>query len=165
MKRDPKIIDALLAEVESMPIPPDGFAEIHHFFHKMNDIEQEVWPFDSFDINSAIVATHQYPKLKYSLESIIYHLKLLIEDDFIKGEFILTTTGPFISVNSLLAKGHDYLETKRKFFLLKAWSSLRENAHEWSARILFTKILMVSFGAISFWALYHRWPSLLDLLH
>lgn len=141
MKREQPLIDALLDEIESMPIGNGGSVPAQHFFFKLNNIPSERNPGEFAGIESALTAVRQHERLVYSQGAITYHLKLLLEEGLISGELIETYDGTFIAVKGLTAQGHSHLDSRRnkeRGPLVKALRATIDNAPEWVARHLVT---------------------------
>jgi hypothetical protein len=144
MKKDQSLIDRLLEEVESSPIGNGGSLTTQYFFFKLNNISNECNPGEFSGMQSALTAARQNKQLSFSQGLITYHLKLLLEEGLIGGQLVETYEGACVAVGGLTAKGHAYLEERRKNkggLLLKVLKSLKVNAPEWVARLLVTKSL------------------------
>jgi DNA-binding PadR family transcriptional regulator len=141
MKREQALIETLLAEIESMPIGNGGTVPAQYFFFKLNNISSELNPGHFAAIESALTAVRQHENLPFSQGKITYHLSLLLEEGLISAVLSETYDGTFIAVKSLTAKGHNYLDDRRKKEegpLIKALNAFKANAPEWVARSLIT---------------------------
>lgn len=152
MKREQPLIDALLDEIETMPIGNGGSVPAQYFFFKLNNIPSERNPAEFAGIESALTAVRQHERLVYSQGAITYHLRLLLEEGLISGELIETYDGTFIAVKGLTAQGHGHLDSRRKKEegpLAKALNATKDNAPEWVARHLVTSGVTLAFIGIA----------------
>jgi hypothetical protein len=141
MKREQALIDTLLGEIESMPIGNGGTVPAQYFFFKLNKISSELNPSHFAGIESALTAVRRHENLPFSQGKITYHLRLLLQEGFINAVLSETYDGTFIDVKGLTAKGHNYLDERRKkeeWPLSKALNASKANAPEWVARSLIT---------------------------
>lgn len=151
MNREQDLIDALLAEIESMPIGIGGSVSAQYFFLKLNNISSDRNPGEFAGIESALIAVRQRDELIYPQGAITYHLKLLLEEGLIHAEQSETYGGTFIAVKGLTAQGHTYLDDRRKMEegpLSKALNASWAKAPEWVARSLVTSTLQWALGAV-----------------
>ena len=142
MKREQTLIDTLLDEIESMPIGNGGTVPAQYFFFKLNNISSEHNPSHFAQIESALAAVRQHENLLFSQGKIIYHLTLLHQEGLISALLSENYDGTFIAVKGLTAKGHNYLDERRKKIegpLSKALNASKANAPEWVARSLITE--------------------------
>jgi hypothetical protein len=122
---------------------PDGTTQLaQYFFFKLNNISSELNPSHFAQTESALTAVRQHENMLFSQGKITYHLTLLHQEGLISALLPENYDSTFIAVKGLTARGHNYLDERRKKKegpLSKALNASKANAPEWVARSLITE--------------------------